>query len=1186
MSLRTILSPRRDRSHGFSLILSLVVMAMLMILCIGAAALLTIELRVAKASVAMTKARLNALSAARIALGTLQTYAGADTRITAPSGLLAVSPDAYSSPGVSLPRLTGVWKGKSVSADYQSTHDDAFIGWLVSGTTAPLGSAGLLAYPKTARIDRSNGVHLVAAPARLPASDPLLADNDPADVYAAPEAIADAAGHRIGQLAWWIADENQKANLTLRIPVSKTPADALRHATNAPRFGLNVVSDGEFARFPETVAFKPAIVTHESLAFDRETPQASGSAWLANSRDYRHAITPYSESLLTDTVNGGLKYDLNLLLGLDRLPAGYRGDQAYVAMESLTGGGNPYAEAKGGWLRTGLPATAVTPGALLENNRAEWTCWGDVWNYARLYKHPAFNASGMTMNSTDDANGNSSNPLDPSGNVTDIQNLSAWREPVVIQMQVVAGIRTQPDTADPTKLTVMLVQRPYIQLWNPYNVPLKFTGRAADSILGRFISLPGKISVTAGASSVEWDGWASQNSLSGAYNIFQLYLNFMNQAPLAPGEVRVFSPAGSALDLGDKASAVHVQAGLRPFGGFGTLMKLTCNPEDLVTAAIKTPTKGWYGTGGNGSYVCGQCTRAEFKGTDQTTAPPAGREWFIGYSNQALGRQLLSFNETALSAPAGSMSGTNPRFFGVLTMRLRAESTANLHFPFLSYGDPLRWFFRPAAASTYQNNQDVWFWPYEFIQSPLSSDTDSGPPENPVMQCDPQNRGYAFTSFTPTAGATHMVFSHLPLAPLGSLADLRDARLGGGAAYTRKAKTGINSIPPGYSVVPNAFGNSYMHPMVPQAGLTGSSPTFLKDKFFDFSWIMNSALWDSYYMSGLAAQDSPVTALSDGAKSLERVASDFFIEGKNLPNRRFVMRDYGVGPRAMKEQLLSGNQPAPDGYAKAAATMSVIGGFNINSTSVRAWRALLAGLDKTTLATLADSTGGIDVSTQATAAGVPALRHPVQNGLLASVNNGGYGADFNRRRTVAGRLLSDIQLTALAQQIVLQVKKRGPFLSLGEFMNRRLDPTASGTAGALQAAIDESGINAFASSDGVLQSAPTAGLFPNNPAAVSGQGGSGSLARGMPGFITQADLIAPVATQITPRSDTFGIRVSGTSEEGAVAYMEIVVRRTAAFIDTADAPYAIPAALTRTANKVFGRRFAVVASRWMQADDL
>jgi hypothetical protein len=59
------------------------------------------------------------------------------------------------------------------------------------------------------------------------------------------------------------------------------------------------------------------------------------------------------------------------------------------------------------------------------------------------------------------------------------------------------------------------------------------------------------------------------------------------------------------------------------------------------------------------------------------------------------------------------------------------------------------------------------------------------------------------------------------------------------------------------------------------------------------------------------------------------------------------------------------------------------------------------------------------------------------------------------------RLLSDDEIKELAQYIVAEVKLRGPFLSMSDFLNRRLIVTSGdsqnlGLYGALQAAIEKS----------------------------------------------------------------------------------------------------------------------------------
>ncbi|MCY7288586.1 MAG: hypothetical protein LH624_10150, partial [Cryobacterium sp.] len=57
------------------------------------------------------------------------------------------------------------------------------------------------------------------------------------------------------------------------------------------------------------------------------------------------------------------------------------------------------------------------------------------------------------------------------------------------------------------------------------------------------------------------------------------------------------------------------------------------------------------------------------------------------------------------------------------------------------------------------------------------------------------------------------------------------------------------------------------------------------------------------------------------------------------------------------------------------------------------------------------------------------------------------------------RALSDDDVKLLATNIVTEVRKRGPFLSLAEFVNRRVEGSEFGAKGAIQAAIDATAIN-------------------------------------------------------------------------------------------------------------------------------
>ena len=95
---------------------------------------------------------------------------------------------------------------------------------------------------------------------------------------------------------------------------------------------------------------------------------------------------------------------------------------------------------------------------------------------------------------------------------------------------------------------------------------------------------------------------------------------------------------------------------------------------------------------------------------------------------------------------------------------------------------------------------------------------------------------------------------------------------------------------------------------------------------------------------------------------------------------------------------------------------------------------------------------------------------------------------------------------------------------------------------------------------------------------------------GLPGWSRQADILRPLAPILSARDDTFTIRGYGDARdsEGRVlarASCEAVVRRTANFLDPADAPDILnPPA--RAVNKKFGRRYEMVSFRWLATDEM
>ena len=189
---------------------------------------------------------------------------------------------------------------------------------------------------------------------------------------------------------------------------------------------------------------------------------------------------------------------------------------------------------------------------------------------------------------------------------------------------------------------------------------------------------------------------------------------------------------------------------------------------------------------------------------------------------------------------------------------------------------------------------------------------------------------------------------------------------------------------------------------------------------------------------------------------------------------------------------------------------------------------------------------------------------------------------------IGRRTLDDEEIDLLARAIVTEVRKRGPFLSLADFVNRRISNDEElARSGAIQSALDskETNLNASYSSGSRAVSSTTAGRFAFPDAE------EGSLAYGIPGIIKQADILTPIAPILTVRSDSFIIRAYGESVDAsgtirARAWCEAVVERDRNFIDIEDEAETPILDLKENVNQKFGRRYIVKSFRWLNPQEV
>lgn len=398
---------------------------------------------------------------------------------------------------------------------------------------------------------------------------------------------------------------------------------------------------------------------------------------------------------------------------------------------------------------------------------------------------------------------------------------------------------------------------------------------------------------------------------------------------------------------------------------------------------------------------------------------------------------------------------------------------------------------------------------------------------------------------SPATGKTRMVLHDLPRS------DSADEPAALSLGQLRHANLTADSIEVSTALQPSAaVGNSLATPYVSRA-LSSEIRTAggISVPFYDLSHLLNTALWDGWFFSTIPQTGG-------------------FVPGRDLlPDARLVF-DARSTPSA---------NDVRDGRAPAAHLM-IEGAFNVNSTSVEAWTALLSGLRTLSLNGESNLSGPFPRT----------LRQP-----LGSAGAGGGAADtaFAGFRNLSDDAICDRAAgTGLAVELVREIRKRGPFLSLAHFVNRKLvaanaADSALGLKGAMQAAIDNSGVNSgFPASDqGTIGTSERTAY--SDPAAAEG-----FMNTGIPGWLTQADILQVLGPSLSARSDTFLIRAYGeilnpatSAIEGRI-WCEAVVQRQPDYTDPGLDPWEPPVAGTN--NDRFGRRFQIVSFRWLSPSDI
>lgn len=448
---------------------------------------------------------------------------------------------------------------------------------------------------------------------------------------------------------------------------------------------------------------------------------------------------------------------------------------------------------------------------------------------------------------------------------------------------------------------------------------------------------------------------------------------------------------------------------------------------------------------------------------------------------------------------------------------------------------------------------------------------------SPIIECDANGLGYYGAEYGASGGVSHVITRSIPRAPIHSLGALQHAAAEGARFGQARGERSWFMQPSISHAISNSFAPSFLAPSAVRG-------TLAKRDAADHSYLANLALWDSYFHSSITPRTASVhraerTAYREQKSRLEAfLATDSAIH-QPLPNER--MRAWTPDAAATLRSIFPSVRPVSDAAERTGSFLMVDGMFNVNSTSVAAWRGFLSGLKGTNVPV--NPTPGLNKDADL----VNTTKTPVA-ALLApgagEINDGSLSDPADNDQWLGFRSLDDDQIEELAEAIVRQVRLRGPFLSIADFVNRRPgNDKELALSGPLQSALDDKDVSineAYRNggrSLGVAEAVAQGFPFPEAEA--------GAKAVCAPGYVKQADLLTSLGPLINVRGDTFVIRGYGEARDPsgkavlARAWCEAVVQRVPEFVDPSDEAHErVPKS---NLNRNFGRRFNIVSFRYL-----
>lgn len=1206
----------RRRQGGFAIVMTVAILALLAVVAIGMLSLSTIEVRQASLRQYDIEARANARLALMLALGELQKQVGPDQRVTAPASLLDGTPDSPDAEGMVHPHWTGVWRStmsdggpiwlrddlngglRDRRADEGWDREEEVLSYLVSGNEGGYEVRRAdLHRPGDAMAEEDQFVQIVGAGS----VDPSRLKDDAVSV---PLVSVDTRAGQSGSYGYWVSDLGIKANIATKnhyaekFPNNSDPDDGgyfrvmVSQEVDESMMGLEKVELAE--------EDKPALLDL------RQVDLASSREWVT--RLY-HDITTYSQGVLSDVRDGGLKKDLTVYLEEGEVGA-WKNLPGLVDLDRLVG---PRSEEHAqslamDWTGSRHRATAPRFGML-----RDWANQSLAFN-ANLAgaRTPASQDNPELFTGRRAAVAND-NPTALTERVrTDLQ-------PILVEGSAYSTFSYHPNPPGWRKrYNIRSHIWPRVVLWNPYNVAIQ----VPRSVIMLQLNTRNDFQTTDGIFVWQWVSWGGGTRsrpprpgesilASENYNDPYTGMSFFSlpEEVIGPGECYVYSTEKAAEYDSQNLLSNTLSSEVAPDparnyyissaefdedlsgSGFNFIIrqfwfhpfydprerKMMNNQADdarMIWKRVEGITTMdvydfddlpqmqfvscslQYGAGKEPRVAWNESNRMDVERTalfnpilrrppDVRTREGFRMRWMWEHES----------NTGVLNNPAGPgifesalLANWNPR--GAYSLRSPWETIGGDRGDGSASGP---WFFGAYTRDLYDEEAMGWQAQMPFLSDGKFRGNPFGLPQEGRLRNVLFDVARNETGVLSLAQFQHAKLSEFVWHPSYPVANsLVDPRLG---------KEGMDRTAPVYSDAneerlggwtPRAIGWAADQERSSDRdewarfgrGLFQNQP-LSENLVHDLSFDLNHSLWDEFFLGS-----------GDRQQRRELVKS-----GAALPNGRIVLR-----PGATHAEVWD--------YHRAASALYVNGAFNVNSTSVEAWKAVLAS----TRPVGGVSEGGTVFPRVLNAPG----------GEWRSGDSASQGDAWSGSRT-----LGEEEITRLAEEIVWQVKRRGPFLSMSDFVNRRLSKDETGRMGPLQAAIEAAGLNADFAQEYPLDNGADLRDYrhPDNiaePIRMSQELKPSSKAWGAPGYLTQADVLQVLGPMLSARSDSFLIRAYGDAKDGngevqARAWCEVVVQRTPRPVDP-DASGLNPKRDTLQGS--WGRAFEIKYFRWLSPGEV